>query len=439
MRGTLPPLLTLQQKANSYLMEQMKAMKLAAGANSDIVNRREMEMTAQISPRKAGSGRTTLVTDDSLVGRPPAGSLTDAIMVAELRREIIELRSDAEASAARAREVKKQVAAREKEIERLSRLVEAGQDVERFNLESINQTNQRIIETLNDQVDFLNEELASRDAQLAAKDDVAADLETANKKLSHLQDALARSEKRCARLQVELNELGDMGELLTDGGDDSARRGGDGNGDGDGAGSGAGRRGKGGITESKGAVDAMADAVASQAARKASVRAKMAELQQENLRLKVRRGLLLLLLMLLLLRGGGASIHVLTCRVRLSRFLVQAEAERVAAMADAYTADKQAYARTIANLEDAKRAAEARVTAARRQVDAAGQEAAEARASCEHLQAKVAALERDNELHQNAITSLQSVRWVGHGRWRVCCVFVSVRLLVLSAALQLSH
>ena len=433
MRGTLPPLLTLQQKANSYLMEQMKAMKLAAGANSDIVNRREMEMTAQISPRKAGSGRTTLVTDDSLVGRPPAGSLTDAIMVAELRREIIELRSDAEASAARAREVKKQVAAREKEIERLSRLVEAGQDVERFNLESINQTNQRIIETLNDQVDFLNEELASRDAQLAAKDDVAADLETANKKLSHLQDALARSEKRCARLQVELNELSDMGELLTDGGDDSARRDGDGNaGGGDGAGSGAGRRGKGGITESKGAVDAMADAVASQATRKASVRAKMAELQQENLRLKVRRGLLLL-------RGGGASIHVLTCRVHVSRFLVQAEAERVAAMADAYTADKQAYARTIANLEDAKRAAEARVTAARRQVDAAGQEAAEARASCEHLQAKVAALERDNELHQNAITSLQSVRWVGHGRWRVCCVLVSARLLVLSAVLQLSH
>ena len=224
---TTPPT-HAQEADNSLLMEKLRALKMAAGANADVVNRREMEITAQITPAKPRrNADSTLVSEDSDVGRPPAGSLTDAIMVTELRREIVDLRADAAASAEEVQRVRRQVRrrllrraplarptgatgslparrtvrcecvawssladqveVREAEIRRLSKLVEAGQDMERFNLESINATNQRIIETLNDQVDFLNEELASKEAALAAKEDATGELEAANKKISQLE------------------------------------------------------------------------------------------------------------------------------------------------------------------------------------------------------------------------------------------------------------
>lgn len=49
----------------------------------------------------------------------------------------------------------------------MAKLLESGRDLERFNLENINATNQSMIETLNDQVDFLNAELAQKDAAIA--------------------------------------------------------------------------------------------------------------------------------------------------------------------------------------------------------------------------------------------------------------------------------
>jgi len=161
-------------------------MKLTAGANADVVNRREMEITSKLPPVDA-SATSTLVSDDSVIGRPPTGSLTDAIMVTELRRDIADLRAEAESASRHAEMQAKRLQAREAEIARLSGLVESGQDMERFNLESINQTNQRIIETLNDQVDFLNEELAEKDAQLAERDDAKAKLERTMHQLQVVQ------------------------------------------------------------------------------------------------------------------------------------------------------------------------------------------------------------------------------------------------------------
>lgn len=240
-----------QEADNSLLMDKLRALKMAAGANADVVNRREMEITAQITPVKPRrNADSTLVSEDSDVGRPPVGSLTDAIMVTELRREIVDLRADAAASAEEVQRVRRQVEVREAEIKRLSKLAEAGQDMERFNLESINATNQRIIETLNDQVDFLNEELAAKEAALAAKEDSTGQLEAANKRIGQLQvrsprsrgvclrlpcmgslprscyrhgarcalpppwctpqDALSRCERRNAKLKLELDELTDM-------------------------------------------------------------------------------------------------------------------------------------------------------------------------------------------------------------------------------------
>ena len=91
-------------------MEKLRALKMAAGANADVVNRREMEITAQITPAKPRrNADSTLVSEDSDVGRPPAGSLTDAIMVTELRREIVDLRADAAASAEEVQRVRRQV------------------------------------------------------------------------------------------------------------------------------------------------------------------------------------------------------------------------------------------------------------------------------------------------------------------------------------------
>ena len=142
-------------------------------------------------------------------------------------------------------------------------------------------------------------------------------------------------------------------------------------------------------------------------------------LQEENLRLKVR-------LRLSAVPDRATTVHNHLTPSSSPR-LVQTEAERVAAMADAYTADKQAYARTIAALEEAKRAAETRLDKVREATAAAERSGDEARGEAERLQAQCVALERDNELHQDAITSLQQVsgfmpwcsaklrspRWVG--------------------------
>jgi len=78
-------------------------------------------------------------------------------------------------------------------------------------------------------------------------------------------------------------------------------------------------------------------------------------------------------------------------------------------MAEAFTADKQAYARTISALEEAKSTSDKRAMELRTALDQSGMDVQEAQTTCSHLEAKAAALQRDVEMHERVIATLQTV------------------------------
>ncbi|CAM9818746.1 unnamed protein product, partial [Ectocarpus sp. 12 AP-2014] len=63
--------------------------------------------------------------------------------------------------------LEKQVESREEEIARLGRQAGSDTNIEKVTLAHAYEANQRIVDQLNDQVDFLNRQLATREAQLA--------------------------------------------------------------------------------------------------------------------------------------------------------------------------------------------------------------------------------------------------------------------------------
>lgn len=120
------------------------------------------------------------------------------------------------------------VTARENELSRLSRIVEENVTVTTQGLEQAHASNQRIIEQLNAQVDFLNDQLAQREAQISVMDDerrklefVAGEKELLERRLQEAEQAKQDLAKRLGAAQqqiVALNRLRSKAQGSTGGG-----------------------------------------------------------------------------------------------------------------------------------------------------------------------------------------------------------------------------
>ena len=102
-----------QDERINKLLEEVRAMKLERGANSTIVNRREIELTAYLAeapsrptasagalPRSRRGSTGNASTASSATFNVPTGNMDDAVLVVELRREIAIVRERADAAAA---------------------------------------------------------------------------------------------------------------------------------------------------------------------------------------------------------------------------------------------------------------------------------------------------------------------------------------------------
>ena len=122
----------------------------------------------------AGSG----VGDSSLSG----SSASDAQLLTALRNQVSRLTMQLREADAKNSELSSAVTAREQELTRLSSRLLEGEGMngtsKTAQLELISQQNQRLIAQLNEQVDFLNEQLAQRELQLSKLNDKCISLET---------------------------------------------------------------------------------------------------------------------------------------------------------------------------------------------------------------------------------------------------------------------
>lgn len=111
-----------QDERINKLLEEVRAMKLERGANSTIVNRREIELTAYLAeapsrptasagalPRSRRGSTGNASTASSATFNVPTGNMDDAVLVVELRREIAIVRERADAAAAETAELLKKV------------------------------------------------------------------------------------------------------------------------------------------------------------------------------------------------------------------------------------------------------------------------------------------------------------------------------------------
>ncbi|CAM9539069.1 unnamed protein product, partial [Ectocarpus fasciculatus] len=110
--------------------------------------------------------------------------------------------------------LEKQVESREEEITRLGRQTGSDTNIEKVTLAHAYEANQRIVDQLNDQVDFLNRQLANREAQLAeareetSKRGKAEPMTTpAELEVTRLQTLARTLEKDNARLSRRTAEL----------------------------------------------------------------------------------------------------------------------------------------------------------------------------------------------------------------------------------------
>ena len=136
------------------------------------------------SPVKPASSTTVVMGQGSGIGDSSlsGSSSSDAQLLTALRNQVSRLTMQLREADAKNGELTSGITAREQELTRLSsRLLEGdgtGAAGKVGQLELVNQQHQRLIAQLNDQVDFLNEQLAQRELQLSRLNDKCTTLET---------------------------------------------------------------------------------------------------------------------------------------------------------------------------------------------------------------------------------------------------------------------
>ena len=91
----------------------------------------------------------------------------DKRIVAALEAQLGEMKSRMEFSEAEVTRLKQACGAREREVERLGALLEGGRDYDKLNEEHAATAQARMLDQLNRQVDFLNNQLAEREGQVS--------------------------------------------------------------------------------------------------------------------------------------------------------------------------------------------------------------------------------------------------------------------------------
>lgn len=142
---------------------------------------RSITVSSPVKPASSTAvevGQGSGAGDSSLSG----SSASDAQLLTALRNQVARLTLQLREADAKNNELFSAVTAREQELTRLSsRLVDGegmGGTSKAAQLELINQQNQRLVAQLNEQVDFLNEQLAQRELQLAKLNDKCIGMET---------------------------------------------------------------------------------------------------------------------------------------------------------------------------------------------------------------------------------------------------------------------
>ncbi|CAM9311506.1 unnamed protein product, partial [Ectocarpus fasciculatus] len=184
---------------------------------------REMEVSSPMLPlsSREGGGRGGVRSssgrrreDDGGMGMGPEDEQRLSDVVETLRARLEEASQSLSGMEEERARLEKQVESREEEITRLGRQTGSDTNIEKVTLAHAYEANQRIVDQLNDQVDFLNRQLANREAQLAeareetSKRGKAEPMTTpAELEVTRLQTLARTLEKDNARLSRRTAEL----------------------------------------------------------------------------------------------------------------------------------------------------------------------------------------------------------------------------------------
>ncbi|CAM9543030.1 unnamed protein product, partial [Ectocarpus sp. 13 AM-2016] len=180
---------------------------------------REMEVSSPMMPLSSregegrggardGSGRRR--EDDGGMGLGPEDEQRLSDVVETLRARLEEASQSLSGMEEERARLEKQVESREEEIARLGRQAGSDTNIEKVTLAHAYEANQRIVDQLNDQVDFLNRQLATREAQLAE-----AQEETSNR---------GKAEPIATPAELEVTRLQTLARTLEEGNARLSRR-----------------------------------------------------------------------------------------------------------------------------------------------------------------------------------------------------------------------
>ncbi|GMI09559.1 hypothetical protein TrVE_jg10409 [Triparma verrucosa] len=135
------------------------------------------------------------------------GPAYDQKVVEAMKQQLDEIKHRLELSEAECLRQKSACQSREKEVERLSALLEGGRDYDRVNAEHEAAGNMRMLDQLNRQVDFLNGQLAQREGQMATLQNEVRQTQRAKAEAKQATVSARAAEEMNSKLSSQIAEL----------------------------------------------------------------------------------------------------------------------------------------------------------------------------------------------------------------------------------------
>ncbi|GMH78877.1 hypothetical protein TrLO_g8616 [Triparma laevis f. longispina] len=140
-------------------------------------------------------------------GANSPGPAYDQKVVEAMKQQLDEIKHRLELSEAECSRQKSACQSREKEVERLSALLEGGRDYDRVNAEHEAAGNMRMLDQLNRQVDFLNGQLAQREGQMATLQNEVRQTQRAKAEAKQATVSARAAEEMNSKLSSQIAEL----------------------------------------------------------------------------------------------------------------------------------------------------------------------------------------------------------------------------------------
>lgn len=196
-----------ENKAKTDRIQDLQEKNLHAvvetpgGRRKQIPHRRQrMDIESTVSPAR------DLPSENDELQDPYVADLLSVAdtRIEELQEQLTQLQDEKSSTERRNRSLRKQVEARDKEIERLNRLLDGGRPVEAVLREGKKDSSERVIAHLNVQVDYLQQ--ANHDLEKQLKDTIDQHVD-ATKRANEL-------EAKNAELLLELKDIGRMSKRV---------------------------------------------------------------------------------------------------------------------------------------------------------------------------------------------------------------------------------